>query len=398
MKRAKPQYSQNFSYLLKLLACVLNDTMPPKPNADTDWASVFYMAECHSVAGMVYCALLKLDKADMPSSDIFEKFKQFHTLDLLKDTNVDVETKAILNIFREKNIKAVPVKGYCIKYDYPETAMRTMTDTDILCCKEDFPDIISVFEGRGYSVSGNEFEIDAAMMPFHHYEIHSKLIDSFHNYEGYFDDYIDRAVASEDSPFYALSADDKYIYLLSHLAKHLESGGAGIRMIMDVYVFNKAHASELSLEYLSTELKKLHLEKFRDIVENLAHNWFSGAVPDTDSLVADYILCSCTFGTSRNAFLGTAISKEKASGKKQTGTKRVMRSVFPSTQFLSKQYPALNKAKILYPLYLAKYWFRRLFVNKNVNTDNLRNYYLRTDSEDGRRVAQMLEDMGLDER
>ena len=113
MKRAKPQYSQNFSYLLKLLACVLNDTMPPKPNADTDWASVFYMAECHSVAGMVYCALLKLDKTDMPSSDIFEKFKQCHTLDLLKDTNVDVETKAVLNIFRGKNIKAVPVKGYC---------------------------------------------------------------------------------------------------------------------------------------------------------------------------------------------------------------------------------------------------------------------------------------------
>ena len=399
MKRAKPEYSANFPYLLKLLSCVLNDTMPPKPNADTDWASVFYMAQCHSVAGMVYYALLKMESEDKPSEDILNKFREAYTLDLLKETNVSFEAEALLKLFREKGIETVPVKGFCIKKDYPESAMRTMTDIDLLCKREDIPSVLSIFERRGYSVRNyNLEELDATLEPFHHYEVHSVLIKNYHTYGGYFDDFFYRSKAENGCDYLSLSPDDSYIYLLAHLAKHLESGGAGIRMIMDVYVFNKKHKAELNDDYLRVELEKIRLHKFRNVVESLANNWFSGEEPKTDTLVADYILCCCTFGTGKNAVLANALSYEKETGKKQTGTKRVLRSIFPSVKDMSKKYHKLAKFRILYPFYWCRYWFERIFKYRNLNKDNLKNYYRSTDSEDGRKVAAMLKDMGLEER
>lgn len=396
MKRAKPQYSKNFSYLLKLLACVLNDTKTPKPNADTDWASVFYLAKCHSVAGMVYYALMRMDKEDLPSEDILSGFQECYNIDLLKETNMDLEAREIFRIFAENNIPVLPVKGFLIKNDYPEKSMRTMTDIDLLCRNEHFPQVSQIFLKRGYSIKDhNNIELDITKAPFHHYEVHSLLIKNNRSYGEYYENFMDRAKASEDKNYLTLSSSDSYIYLLSHLAKHLESGGAGIRMIMDVYVFLKAHKSELSQEYIQTELEKIRLHKFRNIVEKMAHSWFSGEEPVTDTLAADYILCSTTFGTGKNSILSSSLYYEKTTGKKHTGTGRTIKSVFPN---LDELYPRLKKARILYPYYWLCYWFNRVFRYRNLNVDNLKNYYLRTDSDEGKKIERMLYEMGLDIR
>lgn len=62
-----------------------------------------------------------------------------------------------------------------------------------------------------------------------------------------------------------MNPEDAYIFMLEHLAVHMESGGAGIRMLIDVYLFNKKHESELDRLYVSNVLKDILLDDFENL-------------------------------------------------------------------------------------------------------------------------------------
>lgn len=398
--RAKPKYADNFSYLLQLLSCVLNDTTPPKPTQHTDWASVFSMAELHSVAGMVYYALKRLDEDQRPSDDIFELFEHSYRQQLIVDANVSFETDMLLSEFSRLGIPLLPLKGIVLKHDYPDSVMRTMTDVDILYKASDREKILKVFSSFGYTLTHEiDRELDFVKEPFHHYELHSSLLPSTKDvsYE-YFSDIWQKVEFDDNSSIGKLNPSDRYIYLLEHLAKHMENGGAGLRMIMDVYVFNKAHAHELDQNYLDNELTKLRLLDFSRIIKDLAFNWFGGGVPATDTQVADFILCCCTFGTSRNAILQEAIRSENKSGKKQSGIARIFRRICPTYNYICTRFESAKKLKFLYPLYIPVYWCLRAFKYRNINTGNIGYYFESTDSDTAERLRSVMSDLGLSSR
>ncbi|MBQ3074314.1 MAG: nucleotidyltransferase family protein [Ruminococcus sp.] len=399
MKRAKPEFQNNFSYLLKLLSCVLNDTTPPEPNDDTDWASVFSMAEYHDVTGMVYCAVNKLPKELRPHEDILMNPREQYQIGMVRDINIDIETEKLLFSLGKEGIKVLPLKGYVLKKDYPEASLRTMTDVDILFDSSQKAKAREILSAGGYRIlSDTEEELDVFKEPFHHYEFHSVLDTTGRFTCHFFENAMEHGRFDENNRG-ILSADDFYIYMIEHFAKHMEAGGAGIRMVMDIYVFLKNHKSELSEEYLEKTFTELKLQDFRKVSEELAYNWFSPqSEPETDSLVADYILCSCTFGKTSDAIIIKNLRDDKRSGKKSSAVKNIFRRIIPGFNFIANQYPVTRKCKVLYPFMIPMYWIRRIFKSKNVTTVNFRHYLKTSDSEEAVRLTRIMRELGLESR
>lgn len=389
--KAKPEYSETFPYLLKLLAYALNKESQLPDCRGVSWQALYTLAEFHSLASMVSYAVFALPSEQQPKAEILDMFRQHQALALVTDSNVSMETEHILSALSEAGVRNIPVKGYVLKDDYPVPSMRSMTDVDIIYESSMKDDVKAVFASLGYTLEETGQELNFTKPPFYHYELHS---DKMLNHV-YFCDVLSRGVFENTFLSGRLKPEDSYLFSLCHLSKHFIYGGAGVRMITDIYVFCRKYYENMDKEYLSRELKKLNLTEFECKVRELAFNWFTQPNPNTATLIADYILCACTFGNAKDSYISNAIIREKATGKKQTAFLVYLQKIFVPYSCIATLYPSAGKHKFLYPFCLCAHWFERVFRKRNINTKNLKYYSVSTDSYDAKRLKAVMSEAGL---
>lgn len=399
MKTVNPNLSESYKYLLRLLSSVLNNTQPPKPNPNTDWASVFYVASLHSVVGMVCYALDRMNKEDLPPKELYIQFKEIQQSELILESNIEFETENLIKEFNKSKLRTVMLKGMILKHYYPVPSMRTMSDVDILYREEDKKEIMRIFKEKGYMLTLDfDSELNFNKPPFHHYEMHASLLQASEKSHEFFLNVWDRTEENSKGNFRALNLEYTYLYMLEHLAKHIEKAGAGLRMIMDFYVFLQKEKHNLNEDIVSEGLKELKLTEFAQKINNIAYNWFAGDNPDTESLISRFILYSSTFGLSKNAILQQNIRKEYNTGKKQNGFKYILRKIFPDYMHICARFPSAKKLKVLYPFYIPAFWCLRIFKDKNINTSNIGNYFIKTDSQEALFLMNAIKGLGLESR
>lgn len=386
-------------YLLRMLSSVLLGKSVPEPNEKINWALVFSAASKHSVAGMTYHAVKSLPDSCKPPKAVYDEFVSAYRSELILEGNIQFETDKMISVLTKANVDVLPIKGITIKHYYPTPSMRSMSDVDILYKTEDKKKVIDIFQKSGYILNRDALgQLDFVKEPFYHYELHSSLLsENKKNYE-YFSTIWDKAIYSENSKTYELTPEDSYIYLLEHLAKHIEGGGAGLRMVMDVFVFKNVHSKRFDNEYLNAELSKLHLCKFRERIEQLADSWFLSDTPDVSSSCADFILKCPTFGLVSNAIVFESLMYERQKGKKQSGISRLIRRVFPSYFIIYRRFPIAKKCKFLYPFLVPVYWILRIFKDKNVNYSSVKLYVNPDNANKTPEIEHMIEELGFDER
>lgn len=399
MKKLSLKYSIAYKYLLRMLSSVILNTQPPKPNEETDWALIFHLAKQHSVLGMLSYAVEKLDSEYQLSDELLAELKQIQRSELIIEANIQVETEKLLKALNSQNINVVLLKGMVLKEYYPVPSMRSMSDVDVLYKESDKAEIKDTFKEQGYKLT-RDFggELNYIKPPFHHYELHPYLVPMDSKSYNAFQDVWDDLRYFGDGFYSTMSLENTYIYMLEHLAKHIEKAGAGLRMIMDVFVFLRNEKDNLDLEFVNKKLRELRLCDFSEIVKSIADNWFMSENPDTETTVAQFILNSGTFGITDNAILQTSIRHEHKSGKKQNGIKYLLRKIFPEYNHICARFPSAKKCYILYPFYIPAYWCLRLFKDRNVNTSNIGKYFVKTDSEKARYLLDVMDNFGLTTR
>lgn len=399
MKKFSLKYSNAYKYLLRMLSSVILNTQPPRPNEETDWALIFHVAKKHSVAGMLSYAVDKLDAEYLPSAEQLSELNQIKHSELVLESNIQFETEKLTEAFLSYNINVVLLKGMVIKNYYPVCAMRTMSDVDMLYREEDKPIIIRIFKENGYKLVMDFCgELNFTKPPFHHYEMHPYLVGTESKFHNVFLNVWDNLRYLGDGFYTTLSLEDTYVYMLEHLAKHIEKAGAGIRMIMDVFVFLKKEKDNLDLELVKQKLEELKLTDFSKLIESLADSWFFNQTPDTESVAARYILKSGTFGLTDNAIIQTNIRSERRSGKKHSGIKYILRKIFPTYNHICARFSSAKKFSVFYPFYIPAYWCLRLFKDRNVNTSNIGKYFVKTDSDEALYLLDVMEELKLTSR
>lgn len=171
-------------------------------------------------------------------------------------------------------------------------------------------------------------------------EAHRQLVPSDSRYYSYCSRVWHRAhVASGCKCCFEMRLEDELIFNIIHLAIHFLEGGAGIRFILDVYVYNRY---QMDTSYIERELIELDLLEFYHNISDLANNWFDdGEETEISRKIGQFVLDNSIFGTAKNS---------SALAVREGRLRYLRRMFFPSFNEMSSLYPWLRKRKYLLPI------------------------------------------------
>ncbi len=398
MKTTKSEISYEYIYLLRLICSVVNRTDAELPEKPVNWRALYGIAAAHSLSAILYEAVEKLPSEHKPDDDILACLAQLYREQMVTDINLTVETERLLALFAQNGIDAMAFKGIITKSDYPKSYLRTMSDVDMLI-KEDkryIAEKILLDEGykkESVGFKDSSFRKDGIL----HFEIHTNLLEEDAPGFEYFSKIWDRAEQRE-SKFFVMSLEDTYLFMLEHLANHILFGGAGLRMYLDVYLFNKNHKSELKREYVDFVLSKLNLAEFERETVKISENFFSPSTKfEGDFKTEAFILSLSTFGSREVYFAANAV-KSKDSSSAKNGIKLVLGKVFPSFKALKLKYRAVKSVPVLYPVFIPVFWFERAFIRRNINIGSVSSYFESSDSQKAKVLKDIYISLGLEKR
>lgn len=274
---------------------------------------------------------------------------------------------SVFAAFDANKIDYMPVKGCNLKQLYPKPELRPMGDGDILIRMEQYDTIRPIMEGLGFR---ERIESDHELIwqtPELFLELHKRLIPSYNtDYYAYYGDGW-RLAKVRNGTRYAMTDEDQFIYLFTHLSKHYRDGGIGLRHVTDLWVYLQAHP-ELDQTYIRSELKKLSLLAFYENMYRVLEAWFAdGEWDERTQLITGFVFGSGPWGTAEAHTASSIIKKAKKTGSLAKGKWQwFWRMIFPDVEEMSYKYPAVKKVPVLLPVFWVVRWVHTLLFRKAV--------------------------------
>ena len=292
---------------------------------------------------------------------------QHYYIALLQSEGQMAALKALFQAFEEKGIDYLPLKGTILKPLYPRPELRSMGDADILIRMEQYDRIAPIMEELGYCFT-EETDHELPWKSRNLYvELHKRLIPSYNqDYQAYYGDGWQLTKHREGHRF-SMRAEDAFLYIFSHYAKHYRDGGIGCRQVTDLWVWRRSHP-DMDETYIRTEVKKLQLDVFYENTLRLLAVWFGDAEPDEVSeFMTEFIFVSGNFGLLENRVLsqGVKTMKHKTSVRGQW-LRHLGEALFPGHDIIDKQYPVLYRHPWLLPVFWVIRWFDKLLFQRDV--------------------------------
>lgn len=312
-------------------------------------------------------------------SDAFLKHLKKHFFAFVAhDTNALNYINKVDDILNQHHIKHIFLKGSILKPLYPQTYYRGMGDIDILIEAEDLDKVHEVFKQNGIvlkhkSEQHDSFEIDGQMT----IEIHPKLYKEFNKkYEVLFSNPWEYVIHIKDDR-YQFNPAYEIVYLLYHLAKHLDTSGIGLRSMLDIGIYLNALQDKINKEQLLTFLKTADMVTFFTQIVYLNIKYFQFENLDSflfdtlldDQIYEDIMVFFATSGihgtgSSHNPFATRVAANEL---KHKSKVSLFLSILFPNYKSMTGMYPSLRKIPIALPFYWMLRWMK-LIVFKTRNT------------------------------
>lgn len=339
-------------YLICIIKAALTDYKLKMPDGEFDWNALYLLTQEHKVTCLVGIGLS--DIMDEIPQEIKEKFLKEINRNILLDSKQEYEAQRIFNMFENKALKYMPMKGYNIKKLYPESYMRYMCDIDILINNENYEQYEDAMIKLGYEKEKeSNHEHIFIKKPMVNVELHKSIVPSYntdlYDYYGNGWKYADKI---GEGARYEYSPENQYIFMIVHLAKHYQASGIGLSHFIDIYVINKE--CNYDKKYVEEELKKIGLEKFHSNVLKLIDFWFAGKEPDETVLnMNEFVFSSGAYGNFMNhAATEAMIGIEKYGSERSAKRAKKIEVIFPPVKRLAEAFPILEKYPFLYPVFL----------------------------------------------
>ncbi len=249
----------------------------------------------------------------------------------------------------ERGVRHITLKGVCLAAFYPDTLVRTSADIDWYVDKADLTAATDLLIENGFSCDylredGGGF----SKAPCHNIELHTTM-DGFTDKERQrLADMTNHAVC-DDGKRYVLTDDDLAVYTLFHLYKHFVKAGVGVKMLLDVYVFDRHGLWER--ESVQSVLKDLGIDRFCDAMRSLCRVMFDGETPSEEQkeLLA-FVLESGAYGTQ-----GMELTLERVNSDitRKSRRKRFLEDHGLDRRAMETRYPVLKRCLPLYPFLLV---------------------------------------------
>lgn len=250
-------------------------------DANIDWEELYILSKVHDVSSLLY-NMLKKANIELPES-IADKWEKASLFSSYKQVVLSDDILETIRLLYEAGIEVIIVKGLFLRQLYPEPALRSMVDADILIHPADFPETIKVLEKAGFSHGlFNENVTAFTKLPFSNIEVHSNLIfkHEFKHAELFLQPW-DNAVVDEGITKYAkiLSLEDCFIYTIAHMAKHLSYKGHGVRQLCDLVLLTESYMDKMDWNSIKKRLTSIELKTLTDIIFSICGKYLNMAIP-----------------------------------------------------------------------------------------------------------------------
>lgn len=330
----------------------LHDTVRENAPSAEQLGTLYLLAKAQDLVHLVGDALIKNDMLE--DDKIKDAFRREVITALYRYERIDSELHRAKDALDGAGIAYVPLKGALLRALYPETWMRTSCDIDLLVRAEDMraaEDVLAASLGCK-KIDFTAHDVGYRTASDVTLELHFSLIE-----EG--------RIAKADKPladvwsvvdhapnggkFEMCLADDYfYYYHIVHMAKHLSTGGCGMRPFVDLWLLDRAGRPD-GVDKL---LRDGGLSRLGEVASELADDLMTGKKPEgLARSLADYILSASIYGSVENY---TAVKSSEKKGRFAF----VFYRIFLPYKELSGFYPILKDKPWLTPFYQVKRWVK----------------------------------------
>ena len=268
----------------------------------------------------------------------------------------------------QNSIDHLAFKGIVVKDLYPVPELRTFSDVDFVIRKEDRERCHALMQSLDYETVVDFEPVYTYRKEAELYEIHTGIMSvnftERADYIGYFRDLWSNA-SKIGNHVWAFSIEFHFIYLLSHIAKHIYGSGAGIRMYLDLALYIKELGKTMDWAWIQAELEKLGLTQFFSLTLHSLKRWFGTQIPVELPEVEEDLLAEFSVFTMESGVFGFEGRKpgeqliRKQGEKKGLRIKALKKNFFPSAEVIKSRYTYLEAHKWLLPVA----WVDRVFRN-----------------------------------
>lgn len=368
--------------LLQIIKSELNGAPPPEMT--DDWEGLADYARKQGVLPYVakYAAEIKGNK---PPERVGMALKQSLLADQVCHEQQMYAVRELQATLEKAGVDNLAFKGAATKFRYPDPLLRPMDDIDFLYKPEQDKQLKAVMKALSYSEPSEGRKNDKyERKPFVCIEAHRQMVSGDSPYASYCAGAWVRARRKAGcAHIYEMTIEDELIFNLIHLAGHLIQGGAGVRFIADVYVYDHI---QLNRKYLHDELGKIGLLQLYENVTALANCWFGdGITTETSEKLGAFVLAGGTFGTAERA-AALAANRGRA--------RYFLNQCFPSCAEMLSMFPWLKGKKLLLP-YAWVLRGTRSFLYRREHLKSIFRLARTGNGEQGRELEQFYREIGL---
>lgn len=345
-------------FLLKCTRAYFNGEKTVVPS-DVSIDGLYEISKAQNLAGVVFSVIK--DDENAKQSKVYKMFEDCFFDSITRYDFQSAIINEIRSLLESEKIRHVFFKGSVIKEYYPVPELRSMGDIDVLIGASDRDRVKALLMANGFELINSngpvyDYKKDGALI-----EVHTKIVSGKVggvNAEEYFENAIEYAKFDE----YCGDLEDEYhfCYLLTHIAHHFWFYGAGVKMILDLAVFQRSKSLDFSKVF--GYLEALGLDDFARVLLTLCHKWY-GVGKDYKSDVSqteEFLLSYGAFGNAGRNKAAVVRRKALEEGKK-SGFSAKLALLFPSYKKI-KDIPYMRFIQGR-PYLLVLGWIYRIYYN-----------------------------------
>ena len=369
---------------------------------DVDWVKLVKLSQIHCVTGIL--GYMTMSWPICPNEQMKASLRSV----CLNTIALFARRAALAEVFSQtlsrNGIDHIVMKGYVLRGYYPVPELRTFGDIDIVIRLEDREKSDELLRSLGYQPEADWEPVFRYIKEVEYYEIHTEIMDvnvtDKTDYRGYFRD-LWRYAESDGGHCYRFRPEFHFVYLLTHLAKHVTGSGAGVRMYLDVAAFLRHFGGSLDWDWVRQELEKLRLTEFANVVLHMVQASFGVESPiplttveeETMRSFLEFTMAGGVFGRAERDSGAESLQWHSRGKETVSRTRTVLQRLFPPAKTIENRYTYLQDK----PWLLPAAWVHRLIKTRATwrrHTEEMQNI-LTADKEEVRKIQKLYEKLGL---
>lgn len=397
--------SEIYRKYLAALRSFVGNTEPEKVEQD-EWHALMELAHINNTAGILSCVYMQYP--ELVSREDFAALRQNCYGQIALYAQRADQMRQLAKEFDKNGIDCIFFKGFVVRDYYPIPELRTFGDVDFVIRKEDREKSDALMKSLGYEPKDTWEPAYSYLKGTEYYEIHTNVMEidvsdkaDYVGYYGHIWEHVRPAQVVRLSHALEFTPEFHFLYLLTHIAKHISGSGAGVRMYLDIAFFVKHFGDSIDWDWISGELEKLHLRDFANMVLSAVQQWFGVESPLHLNLIdgevmedfLEFTLSGGVYGYVNRDKSLVFLKQQNRNKEEISKARTLLYHAFPPRKVMENRYAYLQK----HPWLLPVAWGHRLIGSRKEwgrFADHTKNI-ITADEEEARKLKRLYKQIGL---